>query len=426
MPAAPPQSREHLVRSGADSVFQFLQREAQYGAGGVRWQTLSYTNAPRDDPGFWDGVAGISFFLSEYAAVTGSTAAHSLAAQANRWCLAPERTIDGEDQGLGDSLGRGRAGIGAALLRYAATTGDELARQQAISMGDRILGACNAALSGKPSAAPEGRPRVSAPPSFLWGTAGQGTFLVRLWQASCEERFLAGATRYAERLREERLPAMFGGTWPPAPNDALPHVPAGFAPGLAGIGYFFAVVAAASGDERWRETIAHIAEVLLRASRPERNGLGWPVALDGVMPRMPDPEVTRCQWCIGTPGVGLFHVRAAEALGDRDYLATAQAAGETTFAYGDVRHNPSYCHGLAGNAELFVELYRLTGKHLWLDRAYAFAARAYAYRIAGPTGDAWPADEPGLVAPNFSTGAAGVGHLFLRVLAPNTLPLALG
>jgi hypothetical protein len=222
---------------------------------------------------------------------------------------------------------------------------------------------------------------------------------------------------------------MFGGTWPPASGAALPHVPAGFAPGLAGMGYFFAVVAAASGDQRWRETTAHIADVLLRVARPEHNGLGWPIALDGAMPRVPrvpNPEVPRCQWCIGTPGVGLFYVRAAEALGDSGCLATARAAGETTFVHGDVRRNPSYCHGLAGSAELFVELYRLTGEHLWLDRAHAFAARAYAYRIAGPAGDAWPADEPGPIAPNFSTGAAGVGHLFLRVLAPNTLPRALG
>ena len=39
------------------------------------------------------------------------------------------------------------------------------------------------------------------------------------------------------------------------------------------------------------------------------------------------------------------------------------------FAYGDVRRNPSQCHGLAGNGELFVELYRLTGDARWRHRA---------------------------------------------------------
>jgi hypothetical protein len=33
-------------------------------------------------------------------------------------------------------------------------------------------------------------------------------------------------------------------------------------------------------------------------------------------------------------------------------------------------------------------------------------------------GDVWPADAPGLSSPDLMCGAAGVGHCFLRVLAP--------
>jgi hypothetical protein len=46
----------------------------------------------------------------------------------------------------------------------------------------------------------------------------------------------------------------------------------------------------------------------------------------------------RCQWCHGSPGVGLFLCQAHQVLGEPTYLDTAQAAGETTFAYGDNRH----------------------------------------------------------------------------------------
>ena len=105
------------------------------------------------------------------------------------------------------------------------------------------------------------------------------------------------------------------------------------------------------------------------------------------------------------------------------YLATAKAAGETTYAYGDVRSNPSQCHGLAGCAELFLALYRLTGEPVWLGRAHDFAVQALGYRMSTPYGDVWRADDPGCYSPDFFCGAAGVGHFFLRLGAPDRLEL---
>jgi hypothetical protein len=87
-----------------------------------------------------------------------------------------------------------------------------------------------------------------------------------------------------------------------------------------------------------------------------------------------------------------------------------------------VRRNPGQCHGLAGSADLFLQLHRLTRDPVWRARAEDFARRALAYRAATPAGDAWPADDadqPGLYSPDFGWGAAGVGHFFLRVLAPD-------
>lgn len=412
-----PDSKD-VARIGANSVFGYLRRTAEAVPDGLRWQTLSYQNAPGYAPGLWDGVAGIAIFLADYHRVTGAAQARDLAAAALRWCVVPGRRLEGEAAGLSESLGRGRSGIGSAMLRYAAATGDGPALATAVTLGD-----------GATAAASVGGVRLAggAPgPSFLWGTAGQGTFLVRLWEAARQERHLAAAVRCAEYLRDAQLPEVFGGAWPPPAASALPRFPSGFAPGLAGIGYFFAVLAGATGVRAWREATTHVAALLGRVARPDRGGLTWPLALDGAPVRLPHPEVPRCQWCLGAPGVGLFFVRAAAVLGDGAHRATAEAAGEATWAYGDVRGNPSYCHGLAGNAELFLELYGLTGDHRWLDRARGFAAQALAYRVTGPGDDVWPADEPGLEAPNFSTGAAGAGHVFLRLLTSGELPMALG
>jgi hypothetical protein len=186
----------------------------------------------------------------------------------------------------------------------------------------------------------------------------------------------------------------------------------GLGHGTAGTGYFLLRLVEATGEAQWRDLAREAADALAAHARA-RTGAGsnWP--------RFADEEaLSRCQWCHGALGVGLFYAKAYEVIGDPAYLRTAEAAGECTFACGDVRRNPSQRHGLAGNVELFVELHRLTGAPRWRERAHDFARRALAYRTAGPEGDAWQGDEPGVASPAFMDGAAGTGHFFLRLLDP--------
>ena len=127
-------------------------------------------------------------------------------------------------------------------------------------------------------------------------------------------------------------------------------------------------------------------------------------------------DLARCQWCVGAPGIGVFLARAFAVSGDERYLTAARGAADATFAHGDVRANPSVCHGLAGNAELFLTLYRVTGERQWWERALEFARRCLPYRSVTPEGDLWQADEAGISSPDFFCGAAGTGHFFLRLI----------
>jgi hypothetical protein len=105
-------------------------------------------------------------------------------------------------------------------------------------------------------------------------------------------------------------------------------------------------------------------------------------------------------------------------LGEEAFLATAAAAGESTWGHRGDLDGPGQCHGLAGSAGLFLELARVTGAAVWQERAEALARQALTARVATPAGDVWPIDEPGLYSPDFMCGAAGVGHFFLRLAAP--------
>jgi hypothetical protein len=160
------------------------------------------------------------------------------------------------------------------------------------------------------------------------------------------------------------------------------------------------------------------ATALMRLAVPDRGGLNWesePLeAAEGKL---------RCQWCRGAAGVGLCLASCYEVLGEPRYLTAAEAAGETTSRYGDVRANPSLCHGLGGNAALFLALHRATRRSRWLERAHAFAARALTYRAATPAGDVWQADAPDATSPDLTCGAAGVGHFLLHLLEPERVRL---
>ncbi|MGH2371728.1 MAG: lanthionine synthetase LanC family protein, partial [Chloroflexota bacterium] len=303
-------------------------------------------------------------------------------------------------------LVRGRAGLGMAWLRLAAVAGDRGMLAQAAAIGGELL-------------------RKGPGPVTDWqdGATGEGVFLLRLAEASADDRFLAGAVRRGDWLASVAIRDERGCYWPWEAGDSQYATWLGlsFIPGMAGIGHFVLSLYEATRAERWAALAREAAETLLRQAKPDRGGLNWPDTLDGLQ----HGEDLRCQWCYGASGVGLFFVKAYQALHTPDYLATAEAAGETTFQYGDVRRNPSQCHGLAGNAELFLELYRATHKPLWLTRAHDFATRALAYRSVTPEGETWQADDPGYASPDFFFGASGTGHFFLRLWQPDqvTRPL---
>lgn len=298
------------------------------------------------------------------------------------------------------SLCFGWAGIGLGWLTLHRANDDGEDLKQACAAGDRVAGAS---------------PGLT---EFLYGGAGEGIFLLRLWERTKEPRFRDAALARVDWLDRVKTESETGVHWPPKLGGSG-RVSLGFGHGLAGIGYFLALAHQLTNAPPCRSLVEALARTLMQSAVSDRGGLNWPRVLGD------DSRPLRCQWCHGAPGVGLFFVRAYKALGDPAYLATAKAAAEATYRYGDVRQNPCQCHGLSGNAELFIELHRMTGDELWLHRAHEFAELALAYRSTTIDGERWQADEPGYYSPDFLCGAAGAGHFFLRLLAPREVGMAL-
>ncbi len=392
-----PTSIQSLAQRGAESVYSYIERHAEPVTGGIRWQTLDYGNEPQYNPSIFNGVAGIGLFLADYYHRTGEKRASELARGACQWSLLPEH------KGHTRGLCTGRTGIGMACLHLAQILDDA-----------SLIESCRAIA----------QPLLDENPGpvtdILGGAAGNGIYLLRLYETSGDERYLQGAIGNGEWLESQALHRDDGVYWPfwTGKSEDETWYALGFAHGTSGTAHFLLYLYAATQDERWRQLATAALNLLDTQARPDRGGLNWPPSLD-------QGETPRCQWCHGAAGIGLAYVKAAEILGDDAYKQTALAAGETTFQYGDIRENPSQCHGLAGNAELFIELFRLSGDSLWLERSADFAQQAFNYCKEEEDGPLWGADEAGLFSPDFMCGAAGTGHFFLRLSAPDTLRMPL-
>lgn len=121
-------------------------------------------------------------------------------------------------------------------------------------------------------------------------------------------------------------------------------------------------------------------------------------------------------WCHGAPGIALTLVKAAEVFGDKEFLEAAMNAAEVVWNRGLLKR-VGICHGISGNAYVFLSLYRLTGIVEYLYRAKAFACflldRAH---MLMSSGEMHGGDAP------FSLfeGVGGMAYLFLDMIQPRS------
>lgn len=119
-------------------------------------------------------------------------------------------------------------------------------------------------------------------------------------------------------------------------------------------------------------------------------------------------------WCHGAPGNSLTLIKASEAFGDKEFLKAAMDAAEVVWNRGLLKR-VGICHGISGNAYVFLSLYRLTGIVEYLYRAKAFACflldRSH---ILLSSGEMHGGDS------SFSLfeGIAGMAYLFLDMVNP--------
>ncbi|MGW0122549.1 class IV lanthionine synthetase LanL [Streptomyces sp. NPDC003327] len=146
----------------------------------------------------------------------------------------------------------GTAGIGCFLLAASAVSGRADHRELAVEAGEQLVAA--AVRVGEAAQWPAQAPDVPTAPYWCHGSAGIGTFLVRLWQATGDDRYGDLARRSTLAVAER------------ASRAALTQCH-----GLAGNGDFLLDVAEATGDPVHRAVAEDLARLLL-CEGAHRNG----------------------------------------------------------------------------------------------------------------------------------------------------------
>ena len=203
-----------------------------------------------------------------------------------------------------------------------------------------------------------------------------------------------------------------------APTRLAGTVSYGYAHGNAGIATFLFAAAAATGEA---EFAAVATEALLTV-------LPQALSIDGAAywPASPESASDSSEagywpsWCNGSSGMGTAFLRAHVATGEPAFRVAAEAAAKAGLRE-RWRSSAGQCHGLAGDAELLIDL---ADRKAALDAAEAILLQRRTATTV-PERAVFADDSGATVSAGFGTGVAGTGAFLLRLVAGGPRPLML-
>ncbi|QGK70403.1 hypothetical protein GIY23_13515 [Allosaccharopolyspora coralli] len=376
------ENAEHAIDGLAEHLLATMQPDAD------RLWPVSCAHGSPDPCSVQHGAAGVLGVLTRCRALGVADTArldHALAT-AGDWITARMRTTDGRPPGLYF----GEAGIAWALHDAAEQLGDERLAAESRSVAARL-------------------PVAALNPDITHGTAGIGLTLLRLWQRTGDPELLANAAKSADHLVASALDGPDGLSWA-TPAEAHSKLAGrryhGFAHGTAGVGYFLAATAEATGDDTYRAVATRAGETLLHHAIPDSDMGLWGAGTG-------DPA-TAPHWCHGASGIGTFLARLYRLTGDDRYRTWATMSARAVVESSS-RGVLAQCHGLSGNAEFLLDLHEITGDRSFMDDAHRVARLVHSSRTYQDSRVVFP-DERGGLTSTWGDGMPGVLSFLLRLV----------
>ena len=410
--------------AGATDAAAWIRSAQRTTPEGLRWSpepdhpekltTISPIN------GIYSGGAGVVLFFLELAAATGDATyledakkgADVLAETWNQDSTAHERI-----PGLSFSFYNGLAGVAFALIETWKATGIVQYKQAAIAATEYIVGSAKTI--------PNGLAWSSAP-----GIVGDGSVILYLLYASealHDEHYAKAATLAGERLLSAGRPYPGGGlSWKGVPSSALGLPDETYFPnfelGTAGVAYVLARLYEKTRDKRFLYAATQGALHLQNISTQKGTG-----AL--ISYRYPDlQEVYYLGFCHGPAGSARLFYQLYKVTDDPSYLDWTERLARGVIE-SEVPENQTpglwnvvcQCCGTAGLTSFFLGLWAATGK----PEYYAYANKLAEHTLSHQTNfdgkgarwyQAWTRVKPADVSAEtgYSIGAAGVGAALIQ------------
>jgi hypothetical protein len=245
-----------LTQAARDRCDQEL---AQGIATAAAWVDKRLTDIPKVLPGLHGGRAGTAWALHDAARLLGDDgmAAHAVA-------LARQLPVRSPRQ----DVGSGTAGAGLVLLHLLAATDDPELRDRAIQAADGVLSAALPAGEDPRWPALAGLGPASEAASrlaFPHGIAGLGAFLLYSALATGRQEYLQGACRAGDALAASAATDGEAAWWPAGPKPGAARE-RHWCNGASGVGTFLVRLWAVTGEQRFRD-LAHGAAVTVHEGR---------------------------------------------------------------------------------------------------------------------------------------------------------------
>jgi lantibiotic modifying enzyme len=401
--------------AAAEQVGEWLVSTAERSPRGWFWPVRPGVS-PEVDPGLGWGTAAPTLFFVEAFRTTGDERWLTAAREGSRWMEAHLGVSVEAEAGCG--LFTGVGGWAVVLSELAAAADDE----QASDLAGRVLEVVAARASSA-----GGGVHWHDLTEILWGTAGVGCLMLTLGVDYLGSAALELAVRAGDWLLTQAEEAPAGIRWSlgrayqaerPDDRRRFPN----FAHGTAGIGFFLARLAQATGEQRFLDASLAGTEWIMTTVRTDQ---GTCAAFHH------DPGGTEqftLGWCHGPPGLGWLFRQLELTTGSADWRGWVRRTARADLASGiPERREPGFwdnvarCCGSAGVAEFFLDLHRLEGRPADLAFAVTLVDDLLDRAISDQSGMRWSNYEFRLPAPDlppetsYLQGAPGIGSTLLRL-----------
>jgi type 2 lantibiotic biosynthesis protein LanM len=357
-------------------------------------------------PELYSGTSGIALFLAHLHRFRRDEVIAQTARGALRQALSRADEIPA---GQRHALYSGWVGIAIALLDAARLLDDPQLRREALRLVDA-------------------QRRHDLDPTSLDVIGGAAGAILGLSATDARlgsGRYLDEARRLGDHLLAHAHRGEEGWSWTTMPPHAEEQKDlTGFSHGAAGIALALLELFVRTQDARFMEgALGGFAYERHHFSGEHQN---WPDFRSFASPN-PRQLGYSLAWCHGAPGIGLSRVRAFALTGDETYRREAESAIGGTYrplTVPSAADGYSLCHGLGGNAELFIVAADTFGDERL--RAVADAIGDRGIQSVHLNRNPWPCGVvSGGETPNLMLGTAGIGYFYLRLYDSSAVPSVL-